>query len=205
MTDLFDADDEVESVLFVQREISVYRVPPLTSMDGYKAADWGLDQPLWKGRLRILEKESSGVIIVLEDGQTGTTFARAPYTDEGAVQPSLDSSRYFVLRVQDPTTGNKAHIGIGFTDRTESLDFKIALQDYEKRKNAPAKAEKEKEAVASGPKVDYSLKEGQTFKISIPGGRFASSSTSKPETASSSTAGSGSIPLLPPPPSVRKK
>lgn len=50
---LFDADDEVESVLFVHREISgmqnhikdlskphkplpVYRVPPLESMDGYK-------------------------------------------------------------------------------------------------------------------------------------------------------------------------
>jgi len=72
---LFDTDDEVESVLFVQREISVYRVPPLESMDGYKAAEWGLENPLWKGRLRILEKASSGVTIVLEDGQTGTRCA----------------------------------------------------------------------------------------------------------------------------------
>jgi hypothetical protein len=35
-----------------------------------KAADWGLDQPLWKGRLRILEKASM-CVVVLEDGQTG--------------------------------------------------------------------------------------------------------------------------------------
>lgn len=50
---------------------TVYKVPALTSMSGHKAADWGLADPLWKGRLRILEKASSGVTIVLEDGQSG--------------------------------------------------------------------------------------------------------------------------------------
>lgn len=193
---LFDTDDEVESVLFVQREISVYRVPPLESMEGYKAAGWGLENPIWKGRLRILEKESSGVTIVLEDGQTGAPFARAPYTDDQAVQPVLDSSRYFVLRVQDQTTGNKAHIGIGFTDRSESFDFNVALQDYTKRKNAPAKLEEETKV--STPKVDYSLKEGQTFKISIPGSKSAAS-TSRSDTSGSTSTAAG-IPLLPPPP-----
>jgi len=202
---LFDADDEVESVLFVQREMSVYRVPPLESMDGYKAAEWGLENPLWKGRLRVLEKASSGVTIVLEDGQTGAPFARAPYTDDQAVQPVLDSSRYFVLRVQDLNTGSKAHIGIGFTDRAESFDFNVALQDYTKRKNAPAKLEEE--AKSSAPKVDYSLKEGQTFKISIPGGK-AGASTSRSSASASSTSSSSTtaaIPLLPPPPGARKR
>ncbi|CCA67120.1 hypothetical protein PIIN_00954 [Serendipita indica DSM 11827] len=205
---LFDGDDEIESVLFVQPEISgpangiVRRLQGTATVPEYIAAEWGLENPLWKGRLRILEKASTGVTIVLEDGQTGAPFARAPYTDDGAtVHPVLDSSRYFVLRVQDPATGNKAYIGIGFTDRSGSFDFNVALQDYTKRKNAPAKLEEEAKVQASTPKVDYSLKEGQTFKISIPGSKGASSSSSASVFGSGgSSGGGGAVPLLPPPP-----
>ncbi|KAG8823845.1 hypothetical protein FRC19_003033 [Serendipita sp. 401] len=201
---LFDADDEVESVLFVHREISVYRVPPMESMDGYKAAEWGLENPLWKGRIRVIEKESSGVVILLEDGQTGAPFARAPYSDQSTVQPVLDSSRYFVLRVQDPNTGSKAYIGIGFTDRAESFDFNVALQDYIKRKNAPAKLE-EAATTSTAPKVDYSLKEGQTFRINIPGKKTSGTSSPAPAQSSASTSSGGPIPLLPPPPGGLRK
>ena len=90
--------------------------------------------------MRILEKGSTGVTILLEDGQTGSgnclmpiwehnlltellVFARAPYNNDKAVQPVLDSSRYFVIRVEDPASGSRASLGIGFTDRTESFDF----------------------------------------------------------------------------------
>jgi hypothetical protein len=44
-----------------------------------QAADWGLENPLWKGRLRILEKESTGAVIVLEDGQTGARKSNSLY------------------------------------------------------------------------------------------------------------------------------
>jgi hypothetical protein len=40
-------------------------------MHTLQAADWGLANPLWKGRLRILERGSTGVTILLEDSQTG--------------------------------------------------------------------------------------------------------------------------------------
>lgn len=84
-------DDEIESILFIAREISgvcsqgcskprshlvtVFKVPPLKSNEGYRATEWGdLAQPLWKGRMRIVET-SKGVTIRLEDGQTGSLRA----------------------------------------------------------------------------------------------------------------------------------
>lgn len=67
--------DEIESVLYIAREVmgpsvhpvcalvlrpveltcTVYQVPPRTAASGYKAADWNVEQFLWKGRLRVLE------------------------------------------------------------------------------------------------------------------------------------------------------
>ena len=61
------------STLFVVRQCHVYRVPPRTSAAGYRAAEWGdASQPLWTGRMRVLEHADT-CEIRLEDGQTGTS------------------------------------------------------------------------------------------------------------------------------------
>ncbi|KAJ2927735.1 hypothetical protein H1R20_g2141, partial [Candolleomyces eurysporus] len=122
-------DDDIESILYIAREISVYRIPPLNKNEGHRANDWGdLAAPLWKGRLKVLEN-SKGVTLVFEDATT--VFAKTGYDPaRPSVEAVLDSSRYFVVRVEDE--GKKAYIGMGFAERTDSFDFNVALQDYTK-------------------------------------------------------------------------
>jgi adaptin ear-binding coat-associated protein 1/2 len=71
--------------------------------------------------------------------------------------------------------------------------------------------------IPAGPKRDYSLKEGQTFSISIPGGGKNPNRSSLLGSGSGagssnllgglggSGGGGGGVPLLPPPPSVKRK
>ncbi|KAH9011610.1 adaptin ear-binding coat-associated protein 1 [Lactarius pseudohatsudake] len=167
--------DEIESILYIAREISVYRIPPLKANEGYRAQEWGdLSQPLWKGRMRIVEKSTS-VFLLFEDAQTGELFAKALYDPSTpSVEAVLDSSRYFVIRVED--NGRKAYIGMGFAERSDSFDFR--LHEEVEGSHEPAVAgRRRRHSIATyppGPKKDYSLKEGQTFSISIPGrgGKF---------------------------------
>ena len=38
---------------------SIERLPPRTTVRGYRAADWGLDKPAWTGRMRVIAKGKS--------------------------------------------------------------------------------------------------------------------------------------------------
>ncbi|KAF5357753.1 hypothetical protein D9756_001448 [Leucocoprinus leucothites] len=204
-----EPESEIESILYIGREVSVYKIPPLRANVGYRAGEWGdLAQPLWKGRLRIIER-SSGVAMQFEDSQTGELFAKADYDPERpSVEAVLDSSRYFVVRVED--SGRKAYIGMGFAERTDSFDFNVALQDYTKRYKAGFNAENtEPDALSphlpAGPKKDYTLKEGQTFTINLPGGKTKTNSNSTTTNNLSSSYSGAHVPLLPPPPGSTKK
>ncbi|KAH9464129.1 hypothetical protein MJO28_002238 [Puccinia striiformis f. sp. tritici] len=213
------ADDEFESVLWIARECYVYRLPPRTSSAGYKAAEWGdMEAFLWKGRLRILERgnendvsNSTRCFIRLEDADTGELFANCPYTLDGkSVEPVLDSSRYYVVRVEDASTGQRAFLGMGFPERSDSFDFNVALQDWTKRQKNTQKREEVDEGpsphIPSGPKRDFSLKEGQTISISFGGGTSNRSSSSSLKKSSGSTASDSLVPpLLPPPPPPPRK
>ncbi|TFK76359.1 adaptin ear-binding coat-associated protein 1 NECAP-1 [Pluteus cervinus] len=202
--------DEIESILYICREVSVFKIPPLKANEGHRATEWGdLGQPLWKGRLRVIEK-SQGATLQFEDAQTGELFAKAEYDPaRPSVEGVLDSSRYFVVRVED--AGKRAYIGMGFAERTDSFDFNVALQDYTKRSRAKLEPTSSDPSGPSphlppGPKQDFSLKDGQTFSIAIPG-------RNKPSDVGSLLGGgvaaqqssSGGIPLLPPPPSSSKR
>lgn len=87
-----------------------------------------MEEPLWRGRLRIIA-QGKKCFIRLEDGRTGELFAVCPYEEnKGCVESVTDSSRYFVLRIEDQ--GRHAFIGLGFLDRSQAFDFNVALQDH---------------------------------------------------------------------------
>uniref|UniRef100_A0A3Q3GA91 NECAP endocytosis associated 2 n=1 Tax=Labrus bergylta TaxID=56723 RepID=A0A3Q3GA91_9LABR len=129
-------DDSYESMLCVKPEVHVYRIPPRASNRGYRAADWKLDEPAWSGRMKITAKGKMA-FIKLEDKNTGELFAKAQVEQYpgSVVEAVTDSSRYFVIRIEDDN-GRHAFIGLGFADRGDSFDFNVALQDHFKHIHA---------------------------------------------------------------------
>ncbi len=218
----------------------IYNIPPLTSNKGYTASAWTADnnkRQIFTARLRIIETatplpnddddddnagESLGTEILLEDPATGELFAKAPYTDAGAVEAVLDSSRFFAMRVVGDG-GMKATLGIGFEERGESIDFGICLQECRKVLGVETPAEKKEGAAKAEAEVkrDYGLKEGQTIVVDIgrkgrrkagdggdtgpEGSRAAENAlfSIRPPPGPSEKGGGGVMPMLAPPPSAQ--
>ena len=184
------------------REVFVYKIPPLKTTQGHRASDWNLGAPALTGVLKVLTrvdestKEETTVIAVYHEAKNGDRkqFAACPIalskdkTLEFFVEAVRDSSRYFVIRCSDPKSGRHAYIGIGFRDRQVAFDFRATLQDELKRqqreREATALQTKRDAEDARKPKKDWSLKQGQTIKISIGGAK----AKSKANTAGGSAA-----------------
>ncbi|RMC07538.1 hypothetical protein DUI87_17012 [Hirundo rustica rustica] len=177
------AELEYESVLCVKPDVNVYRIPPRTSNRGYRASDWKLDHPDWTGRLRVTSKGKIAYI-KLEDKVSGELFAQAPIDQYPgiAVETVADSSRYFVIRIQDGT-GRSAFIGIGFTDRGDAFDFNVSLQDHFKWVKQETEISKESQEADTRPKLDLGFKEGQTIKLNIGNMTSKKGGTAKPPIA----------------------
>ncbi|KAG8551387.1 hypothetical protein GDO81_004088, partial [Engystomops pustulosus] len=123
-------------------------------------------------------------------------FASAPVDQFPgiAVETVTDSSRYFVIRIQDGN-GRSAFIGIGFADRGDAFDFNVSLQDHFKWVKQESDFSKEPQGQDNQPKLDLGFKEGQTIKLNI-GNIKKKDGSCKPR----GNAGTGGITLLPPPP-----
>ncbi|EIW72933.1 hypothetical protein TREMEDRAFT_25672 [Tremella mesenterica DSM 1558] len=196
--------EEIESVLHIAREVMVYQVPPLSTSSGHKAADWNVESFLWKGRMRVLEI-GERCELRLEDANSGELFAQVRYARPWTqVEPVLDSSRYFVLRVEGDG-GKKATIGMGFLERGDAFDFQVALQSFARRSSTPNQSQDPSAPLKpSAPPKDYSLKEGQTFTIKLPG-RETKKPSSNPGPTSEGGSSGGLFALPPPPPPGRKR
>lgn len=152
-----------------------------------------------------------------------TLFAQCPVeisrelTLELYVQECADSSRYFMVRVEDEATKRRAYLGIGFPERPSAFNFKAALQDYVKYVHrqmevaalaAQSAAEASTESAATSPRSqDLSIPKGSTIRINLKMNSGADSSQSRRRTSSEGPEGTQrsavsppKIPLIPPPP-----
>ncbi|XP_074596819.1 NECAP-like protein CG9132 [Brevipalpus obovatus] len=185
--------EEYEHILLCKNEVFIFKIPPRTTNRAVRASDWKLDQPDWTGRLKLIAKGDK-CTIRLEDKNTGQLFAECPIdTYPGlAIEPVSDSSRYFVIRLKSDD-GRSAFIGIGFSDRGDSFDLNVALQDHFKLVEKQSKLEQE-ESTGAQPKLDLKFKEGQTIKVNLNIAKKSGANAKKSKGLSGLTG------ILPPPP-----
>ncbi|PHH77449.1 hypothetical protein CDD82_3502 [Ophiocordyceps australis] len=202
--------DAIQRILFLANLVHVYSIPPLASMRGHSASSWTAEpsRQIFSSRLRVIETSYSNslkVDVVLEDPASGELFAAVPYVAPAAVEPVIDSSRFFAVTVRDPSNpGRRAVLGIGFEDRSDSFDFSVALQAARRSlgwdaAGGEAAASSQRPAAAAEAK-DYSLKEGETITINFPShpGRRRQQQDSEQQPESEVTDMSSFV--LPPPP-----
>ncbi|CBZ52671.1 hypothetical protein NCLIV_024590 [Neospora caninum Liverpool] len=133
-----DEDEALEFIVYSCRQVTVYKIPPRTPQ-GHRAENW--KDVLWTGKLQVASKGRK-CSIRLVDRQTGNLFAACPLPEkhEEAVERAVDSSRYFVVRL-DNGKGRRAYVGVSFADRNDAFDFTCALNDEERAKSLQAYAE----------------------------------------------------------------
>lgn len=128
----------------------------------------------------------------------------------------LDSSRYFVLRIEHQ--GRHAFVGLGFNEvcnfcnsvvsfmfcakRNNAFDFNVALTDHKKDLEREVEVAKLKQAASLEPQMDFSFKEGEKITINVQA-RTADGQEAKRSGRRAAQSGSSTGGILPPPPSAK--
>mmetsp|Transcript_5664 Transcript_5664/g.7442 ORF Transcript_5664/g.7442 Transcript_5664/m.7442 type:complete len:212 (+) Transcript_5664:186-821(+) len=148
----------VERVRCSIPDAHVFKLPTRQTAGGWRGADW--DQEVWQGTLKVVERGDLTVVLLV-DRTSGAIFAVCP-VKEGAVDRCVDSSRYFVLRVEN-ANGRHIYIGMAFNERNDAFDFNTSLEDSRREKEAEANPVQ----VEHGPAKDYSMKDGEKIHINV--------------------------------------
>lgn len=170
-----DEDDNEFELLHINR-VFVFRIPASTTGGGHRAKSWSSEH-IWAGQLTLVQVGDVGSLKLEHDpkdsGKQGLFAACTLSKSETglqSVEPVIDSSRYFVLRIEDGT-GKHAFIGLGFNDRTDAFKFKASFRDYQKQFEA-------REVVTSSDPIDFKL--NSPIRI----GGIGKTTASKPKTSS---------------------
>jgi hypothetical protein len=108
----------------------------------YSAEFWPLTKPLQCCSF-VIERRGNAILLIFTysaDNQLGPhkLFALCTVDVVGKsdplehyVEPVMDSTRYFVVRVTDEKAGREALIGLGFREQNEAADFRATLARYQ--------------------------------------------------------------------------
>ncbi|RLN62946.1 hypothetical protein BBP00_00004423 [Phytophthora kernoviae] len=213
---------EIRRELFNEIGVWFYQVPTgqVTSL-APRADAWDPENPFLTGSIRVLQRGDACFVQLFEpvnistDSDTAvspTLFAQCPLRitrDEALdiyVHDCVDSSRYFMLRVEDEESGRRAFVGIGFPDRTAAFNFKATLQDYTKYALRQLEVHtvetvEETKDVQTSPKKDMSLPEGTTIRIHFKGNEDGDKAVRHRRSSSGGgTVSPAKVPMIPPPP-----
>lgn len=235
-------ESEEEKVVIEQRllkidECFIYRIPPMRSADGHRAEDWNLAKPLHATcSLTVARRDNDLVVNIMAERPKPNAppgameqylfaqsliqvdFSNPSHKIEHWVNPVVDSSRYFAVRIKDSKTGREAFIGVGFRERTDATNVRMSIEDYInslKREEKAAEMQRQfKESLTVGgdeegsegtsvdteklplPKSSLSLREGEKIHINIKGNK---SSSPKPKKGNVGLLGGLKKPPPPPP------
>jgi len=177
----------LEQTLIQLRECFVYKVATTHSSRGFCAGDWGLDKPLAtctcivksrgvQAAIQLFDNKSKGQnnrkmlaqSVILLDPDLTTDKSKIEWYCESVT----DSSRYFVLKVQNPRDPTKvASLGIGFRQKESAYSFTAALQDHAKYVKRLRAATSKPSLTSSEPTKDMSLAgvlgDGGKIKINV--------------------------------------
>ncbi|CAN0069515.1 unnamed protein product, partial [Laminaria digitata] len=109
------ADEIVEHTLTQIQECYLFELPPRVRAQGWLAAD--MTKQMWTGRMRVVQRGMEAAIMLV-DRRDGKLFAMCKVED-GAVERVPDSSRYFVIKIQN-AQGRHAFVGLAFDDRNQA-------------------------------------------------------------------------------------
>lgn len=142
----------------------MYNIPPSASHQGHRADSWDVEKWLRAVRVKVTSKGDRGAI-KLEDQASGELFAACPLPRDApvstVVEPVIDSSRYFVLRVEDEATRRHAFLGLGFRERDAASDFKLAVQEHQHSLN------RDKAAAAARAEYERTLAEKNAARAAV--------------------------------------
>lgn len=164
-------DELIERVRLKILNAHVFKLPIKPSSGGWRGADWR--DKVWQGTLKVVERAEETAVLLVDSAEEKNIFAVCPirHNFDGSnntgngVDRCIDSSRYFVLRIQN-AQGRHMFIGLAFNERNDAFDFNTALEDSRREKEVEKKAALGISSTVTG--VDYKMKEGEKIRVAIP-------------------------------------